>query len=217
MKKKNIALIAGIVAFGASGGLIFGQILNVGLLSVGSVLFAGLTTAAVFTGFGLLAVSAVLLGIGCYQLWKNRVKKPDAPNEPVSNKPILNEFPSNSSKKYQLSRLSSDVLKHRVTEYLGETDLGAFASTNKEMLRFFNPVRMLTALLRSVVTGNQDRVIEILQRYPHLAVTKGPVTDKPGRTFPMVSAAELVRWCGDLRYTFPCVFPCCTSEDRAAS
>ncbi len=204
MKKKYIALVAGIVASGVSGGLIFGQILNVGLLSVGSVLFAGLTTAAVFTGFGLLAVSAVLLCIGCYQLWKNWVKKPDAlpdaPNKPVSNKPILKELPSNSSKKYELYRLSPDVLKHNVTKYLDETDVGALASTNKKMLRFFNPVRMLATLLRAVVTGNQDKVIQILRRDPALAVTKGSVTDKSGRTFPMVSAAELVRWCGDLRY-----------------
>ncbi|MBA2649561.1 MAG: hypothetical protein H0U75_08220 [Legionella sp.] len=93
MKKKTIALVIGIVGSGVSGGLILGQILNVGLLSVGSVIFAGLTTAAVLTGFGLLAVSAVLIGIGCYQLWKSRAKKQYA-----SSERLLNEFSSNSTR-----------------------------------------------------------------------------------------------------------------------
>ena len=104
MKKKTIALVIGIVDPGVCGGLILGQILNVRLLSVGSVIVAGLTSAAVLTGSGLLAVSALLIGIGCYQLWKSRVKKQDA-----SNEGSLNEFSPNSTKKYILNLLPKVV------------------------------------------------------------------------------------------------------------
>ncbi|MBA2649486.1 MAG: hypothetical protein H0U75_07835 [Legionella sp.] len=195
MKKKSIALVIGIVGSGASGGLILGQILKVGLLAVGPVIFAGLTTTAVFTGFGLLAVSAVFFGIGCYQLWKSWVKRHAASNEDV-----LNEFSSNSTNEYLLHRLPKVVLQHGVTKFLGESDVEAFAFTNKAMYGFLQPHRMLSSLLRSVVTGNEARVIQILKSYPELAVRQGFVTDNSGRSFPRVSAAELVRWCGDLRY-----------------
>ncbi|MBA2649562.1 MAG: hypothetical protein H0U75_08225 [Legionella sp.] len=62
------------------------------------------------------------------------------------------------------------------------------------------PHRMLSPLLRFVVTGNEARVIQILKSYPELVVRQGFVTDNSGRSFPRASAAELVRWCGDLRY-----------------
>ncbi|MBA2649294.1 MAG: hypothetical protein H0U75_06800 [Legionella sp.] len=177
MKKKTIALVAAIIVFGVFGGLILGQILKLGLLSIGPVVFAGLTTAAILTGFGLLTVSAVLIGLGCYQLWKS----------PTREYNILNLLPK-------------AVLQHHVTKFLGDTDVGAFASSNKSMHSFLQPHRMLSSLLRSVVTGNEARVIQILKSYPELAVRQGFVTDNSGRSFPRASAAELVRWCGDLRY-----------------
>lgn len=183
MKKKTIALIIGMLASGVSGGLIF------------SGIFAGLTTALVLTGLALLAVSAVLIGIGCYQLWKNWIKKQGA-----SSKIVLNEFPLNSSKKYLLPVLHKDALRFAIIKFLNTTDALAFTSANKDMHRFLRPHQMLAPLLRSVVNGNQERVTQILGRHPELAVLQGSVMDNSERTFPRASAAELVRWCGDLRY-----------------
>lgn len=200
MKKKTSVLrtsllVIGIVGSGVSGGLILGQILNVGLLSVGSVIFAGLTSAAVLTGFGLLAVATLLIGIGCYQLWKSWVKKQDA-----SDERILNEFSSKSSKANLLHLLPNDILQHNVAKFLGETEAEALNFSNKAMHGFWQPHRMLFPLLRAVVNGNQERVIQILTKHPELVVCRGRVTDNSGRIFPEASAAELARWCGDLQY-----------------
>ena len=228
MKKKTIALLMGIVGSGVSGGLILGQILNVGLLSVGSVIFAGLKSAAVLTGFGLLAVSALLIGIGCYQLWKSRVKKQDASNEGLLNessskseslnpqeasqdsnniaaeRPLINQIEAEEKnegieQKDRLTHLPRALLSHAFS-FLDKASQGALTSSDKASYRFLEPSRMFAPLLRAVVNGNQERVIQILTRYPELVVRRGRVTDNSGRSFPRASAADLVRWCGDLRY-----------------
>lgn len=95
--------------------------------------------------------------------------------------------------------LPEDIVHSRILRYLNEADKSPLVSSCRAMHGFLQPSRMLNALLRSVVTGNQDRVIEILRSYPQMVVSHGVVMDNSRRTFPKASATELVRWCGDLR------------------
>ena len=69
----GISFIAAGIAAGTTGSLILGNVLNIGLLSGVGVL-GGLSTAAACTGFGLVAVAALLIGLGCYLLYKSYTK-----------------------------------------------------------------------------------------------------------------------------------------------
>ena len=77
---------------GITGGLILGNILNIGLLSgVGGSILAGLTTIAACTGFGLIALSGLLLGASVYLFWKSFDVVRDLKRTPIEFSNIRDE------------------------------------------------------------------------------------------------------------------------------
>ena len=106
-----------------------------------------------------------------------------------------------SLKQVQKDKLTTSSVVPVISSYLTTAEKNALFTSNQTFYRQFKPHFILTSLLQYVVTGNQDKVIQILRSSPQFMVIQGCVTEKNSkRTFLKASAAELVRWCGDLRY-----------------
>jgi hypothetical protein len=97
---------------------------------------------------------------------------------------------------------------------LPQISLKAVVQVSKSGYSLFQPDHLLGSLLWYVAAGEQDNAQRILEKYPELLSKRGTVTDYSGRTFPNITAWELMRWYGDTRHMGNMLLDCLPKDEQ---
>ncbi|WP_428411554.1 hypothetical protein [Legionella sp.] len=115
----------------------------------------------------------------------------------------------------EIEKFLPEVKKDATHKSMDEQGKSALALASNSSYNLFQPHRLLTALLTSVVHGNQDNAEKILKRYPELLMQRGTVTDYSGRTFTNITAFQCALWALDTRYMCTMMLDCLSKNEQA--